>query len=523
MSSINHLLKLKTAKHIAPDIFQNKTPKNHTRVLDFLNAPAKFKAITMFRGGGKTTVVNKTDMFSSIFFEHEPYTQIFSVNNDKAKKFLKDVKTMLTNAIIKGYDIVRGDVWTNTEIEVVVDGKHRCYIEVLGAGEDPRGGSFNFMRPTKQVFDDIESHKGQYAIKSRANREKLQDWFWGDCIPALDPIVGKAIIVGTILHDDSLLNNILKDDDWEKLVIPIIENGKSSWGDRFPLTAKDARAKEKEYFEKTGKEIEVHSIEEIKAKHEKRGQLKLFYQEYMCVAQSEESRLFKQSYFKYFSHIEYSGKIKYLRFKNSLENRKVAIREPKFIVKDDGSKIEVTNTTIYATNDLASSGGKANDKTAIIVCCYDSKNNMYVAEILAGTWTPFEKSLHVIKSYVEWRYRKIGVEKAGMQNDFFYTIDEAQKAMNIKVPVEPISHGGVNKQIRISNLEPLFLAGKIFFNRSDANTSELEAQLLAFDIDVESGKNDLIDTLAYQHYFIKGRSFDYEEYWEDDEEGALWS
>jgi hypothetical protein len=104
-----------------------------------------------------------------------------------------------------------------------------------------------------------------------------------------------------------------------------------------------------------------------------------------------------------------------------------------------------------------------------------------------------------------------------MQNDYFYTIDEAQKAMDIKIPVAPLTHGGVNKNIRISNLQPLFMANKIFFNESDPNTSLLEAQFLSFNIDIEGSHDDLIDTLAYQHHFIKGRTFEDDDYEEDDD------
>ena len=106
-----------------------------------------------------------------------------------------------------------------------------------------------------------------------------------------------------------------------------------------------------------------------------------------------------------------------------------------------------------------------------------------------------------------------------MQNEFFYTVDEAQKAMNVNVPVEPLSHGGINKNIRISNLEPLFIVGKVFFNKSDPLTSLLEAQLLAFDIEIE-GVDDLIDALAYQLHFIVGRTFEDDDY--EEEEDTAW-
>jgi arginine deiminase len=116
---------------------------------------------------------------------------------------------------------------------------------------------------------------------------------------------------------------------------------------------------------------------------------------------------------------------------------------------------------------------------------------------------------------------RFGIEKASAQNDFFYTIDVAQKETGIRIPVEELRHGGVNKNIRISNLQPLFFTNKIYFNESDINISELESQLATFDIDVESLYDDLMDTLAYQLQFTKGRTFDYSE--DDDEDfGSTW-
>lgn len=510
------LLKLKTAKHIAPAMFTNKTPLIHVDLLLFLNDPAKFKAICMFRGGGKTTTVNKTDMFSTLFYDHEPYTQIFSATKEKAEKFLVDVKQMIVSAMRMGYDIKKGRVWNNSQIEIIIDGEHSCYVEVFGAGQDPRGGTNNFSRPTKQIFDDIESKQGQYAIASKANREKLKDWFWGECIPSLDPIYGKVVFIGTILHTDSLLNNILRNDRFKTKVIPLITaEGKSAWADRHPLTAKDARAKERDILATTGKVVEIESVEDIKNGYRKENKLKLFYQEYLCVAQAEEARLFKQEYFKYYSHVEFGMKAKEIKIKTLNAIKKVYVKQPINIVLKDGTKIAIENTFRYATMDLASKLGK--DKTVILTCAYDSSNNMYILPIRAGNWTPTEKSIAVITAYKEYNQLRFGIEKASMQNDFFDTIDEMQKANDLRIPVEPLSHGGVNKNIRIANLEPLFLVGKIYFCEDDILTSELEAQFLAFDIDIEGSNDDYIDTLAYQHHFIRDRTFEDDDYEEDED------
>lgn len=510
--------KLQLAKFVAPTMFENKTPKLHIEVLDHFGSSAKYSVASLFRGAGKTTVENKIDTFASIFLEHEEYTQIFSSTQDKAKKFLNDVKTMIINGMIKGLNIQKGAIWSSTEIEVIVDGEFKCFIEALGAGQDPRGGSYNFMRPTKQIFDDIESKSGQYAIRTKANREKLKEWFYGDCLPSLDPIKGRVKFIGTILHADSLLMMLLKNPEWKTLVRGIILDGKSAWPDRFPLTDAEAKIKSQELYARTGKSVDVVSIESIKRELYAQGKHDLFYQEYLCMPQSEEKKLFKNSDFRYFSHIEYSGKIKTVIFKNAKETEKIFAKEPLSIVFKDGSKLSLSSCYIYTTMDLASDGA---DKSAIITVAFDGKGNWYVLDISCGHWSPFDKSANAIRVQMQFSPIRFGIEKASAQNDFFYTIDVAQKETGIRIPVEELRHGGVNKNIRISNLQPLFFTNKIYFNESDINISELESQLATFDIDVESLHDDLMDTLAYQLQFTKGRTFDYSE--DDDEDfGSTW-
>lgn len=514
--SVDAITKLKFIKTIAPDIFQNATPKFHIQILNFLHLPDKYEAAAIFRGAGKTSIVNKVDGVCSLYFDKEPYQQIFSSNEKKAMKFLKDIKTMIINAMLKGYNIKKGSIWTNTEIEVIVDGKHHCFIESMGAGQDPRGGSFNFMRPTRQIFDDIESKVGQYAIRNKANREKLEEWFYGDCLPSLDPQRGKVRFIGTILHADSLLSKLLRDKNWKKIIIPIIINGKSAWADRFPLTKEEAKQKENEYYNKHGKRIKIESIDEIKESLFDRGHHNLFYQEYLCKPQAVEKMLFKYEHFQYFKEVRYAKKIEKIELKNALECREVYIKTPTDIVLEDDTIIPLSSTYVYSTMDLASDG---KDATAIVTAAYDTNGNMYILDISAGHWSPFEKSVQAIRIQKTFNPIRFGIEKASAQNDFFYTINVAQKEFDTQIPVETLTHGGVNKNIRIANLHPMFMTKKIFFNRSDINTTELEGQLLSFDLDVESLKDDIMDCLAYQMNFIQNRSF--EEY-DDDYESSVW-
>ena len=492
MSAVPSLLKtlppvqqLRTAKFIAPNIFENKTPRFHIELLTFLNRPSRRKAFAVFRGGAKSTLLNKVHILNRVIYDNEPFVMIASENAKKAKSFLRDIKRNFDRAIAKGMDMSRGEVWSDNHIEIISEGKLSTVV-VLGAGEDPRGYTSDNKRPTLLILDDVENRTN---MKTKEQREKIGDWILQDAIPALDPR-GEVIWVGTIMHEDSELNIALKSEEWDSLVFPVLrDDGSSRWEDRFPLKSDDPS---------------VESIQSIKDALYSRGKHKAFYQEYLCKAQSDDKKLFKHEDFQYFSHIEYSDHVEYFSFKDAMNSDRVAIREPKNIVLHSGEKVAVKDCFRYATMDLAGTG---RDKTAITVVLVDDQRRVFLVDIVAGHFNPYEKTKAVLTVQQEWQIMKFGIEKAGMQNEFFYTLDVAQREYGVRVNVEPLSHGGKSKNIRIATLHPLFMTQKIYFNKSHPLTVAVESELSAFDEELEGVHDDLIDALAYIMHFIRGRKF----------------
>ncbi|MDR1460468.1 MAG: hypothetical protein LBI78_02360 [Campylobacteraceae bacterium] len=158
------LQQLKVAKHISPNIFENKTPLFHIDLLTFINGEEKYKAAAVFRGSAKTTLLNKVNIFCRVFFEHEPLTIITSDSRDKAESFLSDIKDMFISASNIGYAISKGAVWTKEEVHVTVnkdkkdaDGKSLeeiCIVISISVGTSPRGFLKKNMRPTLIVCDE---------------------------------------------------------------------------------------------------------------------------------------------------------------------------------------------------------------------------------------------------------------------------------------------------------------------------------------------------------------------------------
>lgn len=498
-------LYLKFAKDVEPEIFENKTPKFHLDVIKFIDSEGKYKAVVIFRGSAKTTLLNKIYVVSRLYFYSEPFIMIASANDTKAKIFLESVKNSIDKAAAKGYALARGKIWNKDRIEVIVNqgkkdasGKSLeqiCHIVSLSSGQDPRGANIDNIRPTLIIIDDLESKDGQFPISNKSSRQKLRGWFYADLLPAIHPTRGKVVILGTILHEDSILNNIVNNKlqenderyDWKFIKIPILQNGVSTWPSRFATT----------------------DIIKMQNMLISKGLANEFYQEYMCAAIDPQKAIFKREYFRYFDALEYDIKQApiTLNITDNVHQRTIKLRRAKSI-RLGSEIIELARCQIFTTIDLASASGR--DQTAIVTSAVDNKNRIFVIDIACGHWTPFEKSVEIIRVQQTFLPSHIGMEKAGMQNDFFYTIDVVKKLTGVQFPIDGLSHQGNAKNKRISNLEPYYRTGQIYHNVNLNATTELEAQLVSFDSEVESKEDDLMDALAYVLQYVVGRFFDYE-------------
>ena len=499
---------LKMLKNIVPKIFEQASPKFHIKVLDFLLSNAPKKALVLFRGASKTTLITKGMIFAKIFFKKEPYVLMVSSTSKKSEAFLEDLKKMVLSANKMGFAIRKGKVWSKEAIEIVVgrgDDVVVCRVEAISAMMDPRGSGYDFSRPTLIVCDDLETTQGKFTIKKRANREALRKWFTKELVPALDT-AGEIWLIGTILHADSLLNNILKNKTWKVLNIPLVVDGKSSWKSRHPLTIAEAELLPRI----RGKRVK--SVEDIRLSYLEDNDLNAYYQEYLNIPQAIENQLFKREYFRYIERVVFEKKIYRKVYKNAKDYSVISYSKALYVLREDGTRISLYELMIFTTMDIASDG---KDRTAITTRGYDSEGNKYHLDTRAGSWTPYQKSLEAIKVQLMFEPIRFGIERGGMQNDFFYTIDEAQKATGVIINVDDLKHGGVNKNIRMSNMEPAYRMGKVFHNRSCPHLDELEAQLEGFDIDTESLIDDIMDADAYQNQFSAFINFEVDE---DDEE-----
>lgn len=95
--------------------------------------------------------------------------------------------------------------WTETDW-TTSDG---CRVKALGAGGKVRGLLRRGRRPSLVIVDDLENDE---AVETEARRDKLERWFSRALIPVGLPDRCLYLVVGTVLHADSLLSRLLKPD-----------------------------------------------------------------------------------------------------------------------------------------------------------------------------------------------------------------------------------------------------------------------------------------------------------------------
>lgn len=168
-------------------------------------------AIAAPRGHAKSTLVSCAYLLWCICFKRESFIYLLSESADQARDQLSHVKQELESNELLLRDFPEAceppgmkpqpQRWRRDEIVT----RNGVKVTALGAHSKIRGRRNRQDRPSLIILDDLEN---EATVLSEEQRIKLRAWF--------QQAVGQAgtdqtnlVIVGTILHYDSLLSNLL--------------------------------------------------------------------------------------------------------------------------------------------------------------------------------------------------------------------------------------------------------------------------------------------------------------------------
>ena len=446
-------------------VMKGRNPLKEAKVISRLKGSRQVVAAP--RGHAKSTNFTFKDSLHAILYAYKHYLLILSDSSEQAEGFLDDIKTELEDNgnIIMDFGSLKGEkAWRTGVILTKTDIK----AEAIGSGKKVRGRRHRNWRPDLIVLDDIENDEN---VNTPEQRRKLKNWF--------DKAVSKAgdtytdiMYIGTILHYDSLLNNVLQNPRYKtrkyRAVISDALNAKlwEEWEGIYTNLFNERHEEDARAF------YEAHE-EEMLLGTEVLWEEKLSYYDLMEIKVSEgaasfnselqndpidpESATFNPEWFDYY--------------------------EPEFI---DFSSPEFV---FVAANDPSLGKNKKSDTSSIINLALSTKTGyMYVADASVERRKPdviiddvFEMNRRLKRDYKKGFY-KFGVEVVQFQY-FFKEVMAAKSAEEGEyIPIEEIQ-STVNKVLRIESLQPVIKNKYLKFNREHKT---LLKQLQEFPM----GKND---------------------------------
>lgn len=159
------------------------------------------------RGNGKTSLV-KALVLQAVVYRAKNFVVLVSDTLEQSAEILEAVKLELEANPRLRCDFPQatgeGRSWTLGQVIT----QNGVKIKAFGTAKKIRGASHGVFRPDLILVDDLENDE---AVRSLEHRNKIDAWFWKSLVPLGPPDQSHDIlVVGTLLHYDSILARLLK-------------------------------------------------------------------------------------------------------------------------------------------------------------------------------------------------------------------------------------------------------------------------------------------------------------------------
>jgi predicted phage terminase large subunit-like protein len=393
-----------------------------------------------FRGCGKSTLLTLSFPLWAILGEQKiKHVLILSKTQQKAQTLLQQIKYELeTNELLKkdlGPFQEERNGWNLVSLYLPY---YDAKITAASTEQSIRGIRHKQYRPQLIICDDLEDMD---SVRTKEGRDKIYNWLIGDVIPAGSRYT-RLMIVGSLLHEDSLIKRLQKNIEENKMrgiyrEYPLLdEQGNCAWSGKFPN--QEAIDEEK-----------TKGITEI-----------TWLREYLLRIVSETGR------------VVYPEWIHYYDYDKDLPN--------------DGHFVQT-----YVGVDLAISEKDSAHRTAIVamkIYKMDEKTYAYVMPFPFNDNVGFPDQVTQIRLLASntavYRYPKIFVEKVSYQESII------QHCQSLGIQVEGVPPHG-EKRERIALTTAAIKEGLILFPNKGAE--ELVLQLIGFGVEKY---NDLADAFS---------------------------
>lgn len=425
-----------------PQYFYSLPSEMHTEMFTVLqetidNSTADNVALAAPRGNAKSTLISFALPIWCAVYKKKHYIIIVSDTSGQADDFLNNIKNELEDNeyILHDFGDLSGEIWTNSDIILHNDVR----IQGLGAGKKIRGRRYKQWRPDLIIADDLENDEN---VQSSDQRKKMEDWHNKALAKAGDERTDR-IVVGTILHYDSLLAKLLKNpvyfsrkyravinfstsllwDEWEKIIVNL-EN--------------EARLKDAAAFFESHKEEMLAGTHVLWPTKEPYYNLMIqriadgpaaFSSEKQNEPLSDDERRFQPDWIQYYDDSDIIGKDLY--------------------------------TVGWVDPSMGKAGG---DYSAIITLGMDSNDQVYVLSADIQKRHPDVIADDAISHYLKYHHKELGIESNQFQEFFKDTVRAKAAEKGLQIPIKGVAQHS-DKTLRIQSLQPDVKNGRVKFRR----------------------------------------------------------
>jgi len=246
------------------------------------NDKIKLAAICSFRGSGKSTLMTLSFPIWAILGRMQcKFVVIISQTAEQAKLHFKNLKRELeTNELLKRDlgPFQEQDEWNSCSLVIP---KYNAKIIALSKEQSFRGIKHGRYRPDLIIADDVENSD---SVKTQESRDATYNWFTSEVLPLGDQKT-KKIIIGNLLHEDSLL---------KRLEGEIMDGTRSGIFRQYPLLD------DNDNIAWPGKYPDMKAIEEEKLNV---GNIFAWYREYLLRIIDEREPVIDKNWIQYYDQL----------------------------------------------------------------------------------------------------------------------------------------------------------------------------------------------------------------------------
>lgn len=425
-----------------------KSPYFHYDLSDLLLENKNHVAIEMFRESGKSSYALRTFPLYAMAYpkKERDYIVIIKQNQRVASNKLKELIDEYLNNPLVQHNLVEIKEQNANAFSVDVKNEKgeivNVRIEAFGKGAGIRGLSNQDRRPKIIILDDIQDHDDS---RSETITETDWNWFLSDII-----FLGKKsriFLIGNNLGEKCVIERVIKNATelkFEAIKIPIMIDGKSTWEEK----------------------QSVKDIERERDSYAKMGKLDIWYAEKMCQALAQESKIFHEDDYRYYS-----------------PQRKEDL---------------IQRCNVYACLDPASSTNPSACYRAITITGVDADNYWFLLDCKYGRWDSSETIDKIFDVVLKFRLKNFYIEKGWYVQVIEPFLTKEMQRRNIFFNVIPLEHAKQGSKLeRIKLLQPRFKAHTIYFPDTADWLGEFKAELAGVTKDeIKSEYIDCVDALA---------------------------